>query len=610
MLALATLIPMGALGWLGARTLGQDRELERQRSRERLEVAAGRVALDIERHFHNIAERLSAGHGIRFTTARVESSPEFPVLYQPVDLGFTPPPASPLLVSAEVEEFQRRDDAAAANAYRRALKSPGAETRAAALVGLGRVLRRRGSHDEALQAYESLAALGNARIAGQPAALVGRQGRCKVFEERRDSRALADAAADLAAALYSGLWLIDRSTFMLYREMLERWGAVSAPPDSLARTAAAMEFWNLWRGGELGSRGQRLLYVENAPVLAVWAGGDDSAIASLSPASELEGALRPLASAHGVVLSVTGSDGTTVFGDTRGGISLSPDETRLPFITRVAPLSDKFEPQESVRRVVLISALSLAFTLMTAAAFGLYRATTRQMALALQQSDFVSAVSHEFRSPLTSMRHLTELLASRSVTSEERKAQYYELLAHETERLHRMVETLLSFGRMDAGAYAWKLESADIEDIVRGSVEEFRRETAASEHQLIVDVEEGLPPIRADREALSRAVWNLLENAGKYSELGTPIQVFAKREGNSVLVGVGDQGAGIPLAERDKIFDKFVRGAGAKHAGVRGVGIGLALVKRIVEGHGGSIQVESEPGRGSTFTLVLPCHES
>ena len=610
LLALATLIPIGALSWLGARTLQQDRELERQRRRERLEVAAGRVALDIERHLQNIEERLSEGKGIRLTPAGVESSQELPILYQPVETGLTPTSTSPLLVSAEVQEFQRRNDAAAADAYRKASQSREQEVRAAALLGLARVLRRRGNYDGALEAYENLTALGNVRVAGQPAALVGRQGRSKVFEERRDARALSDAAADLAAALYSGRWPIDRSTFMLYREMLNRWGAPSAPPDSLARAEAAAALWRLWSRGDLPSRGRRLLQGEPAPVLALWTGDSDSAIGWLSTAGDLERALQPLAATQGLALSVTAIDGAAMFGDTRTGISLAPDETRLPFIVRAASLSTGAEPQESVRRAVIISALSLAFALMAAAAFGLYRATTRQLLLARQQSDFVSAVSHEFRTPLTSMRHLTDLLVSRSITSEERKAQYYELLAHETERLHRMVESLLSFGRIDAGAHAWKLEPADVDGIVQGIVQEFRREPAAADRQVSCEVEAGLPSIRADREALSRAIWNLLENAGKYSEAGTPIRVFARRQEESVLVGVGDQGAGIPVGEREKIFEKFVRGADAKRAGVRGVGIGLALVKRIVEAHGGSIQVDSEPGQGSTFTLVLPCHES
>jgi signal transduction histidine kinase len=254
--------------------------------------------------------------------------------------------------------------------------------------------------------------------------------------------------------------------------------------------------------------------------------------------------------------------------------------------------------------------LLAAFLLMLTAGYGLYRATTRELSLARQQSDFVSAVSHEFRTPLTSMRHLTELLVSRAVTSEERKSQYYELLSQETERLHRMVESLLSFGRIQAGAYAWCLEPADAGSLLLGVLDEFRREPAAQEHAVLCDVEPGLPPISADRDALSRAILNLLENAGKYSPPGGSIRLFARRQGDSVVLGVEDQGPGIPSAERKTIFQKFVRGADAKHLGVRGVGIGLALVKSIAEAHGGSVTLESEPGHGSKFTLVLPCLES
>jgi signal transduction histidine kinase len=170
-----------------------------------------------------------------------------------------------------------------------------------------------------------------------------------------------------------------------------------------------------------------------------------------------------------------------------------------------------------------------------------------------------------------------------------------------------MVESLLSFGRIEEGAYAWHLEPADTAQMVEEIVGEFRRESDARDRLVSCRIEEGLPPIHADREALSRALWNLMENAAKYSPAGTPIRVSARRQGGSVLLAVEDEGVGIPVGERERIFQKFVRGVEAKQGGMRGVGIGLALVKRIVEAHGGSVQLESEPGRGSTFTLVLPC---
>lgn len=346
-------------------------------------------------------------------------------------------------------------------------------------------------------------------------------------------------------------------------------------------------------------------------MLAVWAGGPDRPTVWLATPNQIEASFGPLWTAQHLAVSLADNEGQPVLGERpaagmAGGLSLTTADTRLPFILGVRSVDAMDDAADRMRRIVLVSGLAIAFLLMLAAAYGLYRTTTRELMLAREQSDFVSAVSHEFRTPLTSMWHLTDLLVSRGVTSEERKAQYYQLLAHETERLHRMVESLLSFGRIEVGAYAWRLESANASQLLAGIVEEFRREPLADGRQIVCEIEEALPPIRADREALSRALWNLLENAGKYSEPGTPIRVFARRDGDSVLLGVGDRGAGIPPGERERIFQKFVRGSEAKRAGIRGVGIGLALVQRIVEAHGGSVRLESESGRGSTFTIVLP----
>jgi len=586
-LAAATLIPIGALSWLGVRVLQQDRDVERERQRQSLEVAAGRLALEIERRLQEIEERLAKGQGIRFEPPAAQE-----------------PPAS-LFAAAETDEFQRQKVFAAEAEYRRLAGSRKPAERAAALVRLGRVLRKRGDRTGALQVYARLEQLGSGQfgsvtVAGEPAALVARQARCRVFEEAGDSDALRQEAAEAARALDSGGWRIDRATFDFYHGMYTRWGASPPSPEATARMEAAIQLRREWRAGSPAVRGRRILRGDTGGVLAVWIGER----AWLGTPNELETSLRPLWAAQPLVVSLYDTDGQPVFGETRsGGVSLTPGQTRLPFILNVASTA----VEAGDRRTVLVTGLALALVLMLAAAYGLYRATTRELMLARQQSDFVSAVSHEFRTPLTSMRHLTDLLVSRGVTSEERKAQYYELLAHETERLHRMVESLLSFGRIEVGAYAWRKEPADAGELLRGIVEEFRREPQANGREIRCEIEEGLPSIQADHEALTRALWNLLENAVKYSEPAKPIGVFARRDGGAVLLGVEDEGSGIAPGERDRIFQKFARGADAKRAGIRGVGIGLALVKRIVEAHGGTVQLQSEPGRGSTFTLVFPC---
>jgi signal transduction histidine kinase len=121
-----------------------------------------------------------------------------------------------------------------------------------------------------------------------------------------------------------------------------------------------------------------------------------------------------------------------------------------------------------------------------------------------------------------------------------------------------------------------------------------------------LEIDDALPAVAADAEALTRALWNLLDNAAKYSSKGTPVRVSVRRADQQVLVDVADHGIGIARADRDRIFQKFVRGAEAGRTAARGLGIGLALVKQIVEAHGGTVRVASEPGQGSTFTLALP----
>src|SRR5512136_3056534 len=184
------------------------------------------------------------------------------------------------------------------------------------------------------------------------------------------------------------------------------------------------------------------------------------------------------------------------------------------------------------------------------------------MNVARLQSDFVSAVSHEFRTPLTSMRHLTELLEGGIVSSEDRKQKFYGVLAHETRRLHRLVESLLNFGRMEAGKLEYQFEELDAAALVRKVAAEFQGESGAGSHSIELTLpEDQALMICGDREALSRALWNLLDNAVKYSPAGSTVRIELAREGNCAVIRVIDRGMGIPAAEQKEIFKKFVRGS-------------------------------------------------
>ena len=593
MLAAATLLPIAALGWLSARILQQDRAIERQRRVEDLKLTAGRLALQVEGRLAGIEDQLAKGQGIRFTAEGLSSG----ILYQPETIQTAQVPAA-LFQEAEAAEFQRRDFFGAARRYRRVAESPNPAIRAEALVRLGRILRRQNNRAGALRVYAELQQLGSVSVGGQPVGMIARQVRYRLSETPGERDAFRQAP-------YSGATKMDRATFEFYRDMLREWGGPAPPPSEVARTEAAIALWKRWKLGDIPARGREVADHAGVRTLAVWASGPDHPSVRLVTFPELETTLGSLGEARGLAISFTdGPQG-------QGTIVLTPGETRLPFFLRVSAAGGGLDESTfGSGRTVLIAGLTFTFALMLAAAYGLYRATTREMALVQQQADFVSAVSHEFRTPLTSMRHLTDLLVSNKVPGEERKAQYYELLAHESERLHRMVESLLSFGRMQAGSSAWRLETADAKELVLSVVEEFRRDPHSNGRDIVCEVQDNLPPIRGDREALSRALSNLIENAGKYSEPDAPIRVSASRTGDSVHISVEDRGAGISRKDQKKLFERFVRGDEARRAGVRGIGVGLALVKSVAEAHGGSVRLESEPGRGSTFTLVIPSHES
>jgi signal transduction histidine kinase len=238
------------------------------------------------------------------------------------------------------------------------------------------------------------------------------------------------------------------------------------------------------------------------------------------------------------------------------------------------------------------------------------RGVLREAAAGRLQSDFVSAVSHEFRSPLTTLRQLTELLAEGRIHDESRRRRYFEVLQQETSRLQQLVEDLLDFGRMDAGRRQYELEVLDFSELVQDGIHEYQRQANGNGHRIeLTSRGDGLV-VKADREALRRVVRNLLENAVKYSPDAQTVWVETGSEGDAAVLRVRDEGIGIPPEEQARIFEKFVRGEWAKQACIPGTGVGLAMVKEIVRVHQGEVGLDSEVGRGSTFMVRLPLSAS
>jgi two-component system phosphate regulon sensor histidine kinase PhoR len=230
----------------------------------------------------------------------------------------------------------------------------------------------------------------------------------------------------------------------------------------------------------------------------------------------------------------------------------------------------------------------------------------REANLSKLQSDFVSKVSHELRTPLTSIRMFVETLQMKRVSSPEEVDACLSVLGRETARLTERIERLLDWGRMEAGKRVYESKLERVEDIVQDALAAFDAAHVGRPEQVTVEVAEGLPTVWVDRGAVVDALLNLLSNAYKYSRERGLIRLSARADDRHVRIAISDQGIGIARREHRRIFDKFYRSNELLSSEVEGSGLGLAIVRHVVQAHGGRVELESELGRGSTFTLVLP----
>jgi signal transduction histidine kinase len=220
------------------------------------------------------------------------------------------------------------------------------------------------------------------------------------------------------------------------------------------------------------------------------------------------------------------------------------------------------------------------------------------------RSDFVSSVSHELKTPITLIRLYSETLLRPSGFQEEERRDFYRIIMRESERLGRLVDQIQTFSRVARGDQTYKFEEGDLAPAIARIVDDYREFLERAGFHVQRALAESAPPVRFDAAALSQAVVNLLDNAVKYSGQSRDIAVRLGVRDGSVIFEVEDHGVGIPAAEQNKIFERFYRVSNGSGKG--GYGLGLFLVRHIMEAHGGRAEVESEPGRGSRFRLAFP----
>ena len=263
---------------------------------------------------------------------------------------------------------------------------------------------------------------------------------------------------------------------------------------------------------------------------------------------------------------------------------------------------DELAQSRTKRNLILIVLMDVV--LLTGVWF-VYKSIRREMELVRIKSDFVSNVSHELRTPLALIRMFGETLEMGRLTNEEKKHEYYSTIVKESERLTRLINNILDFSKMEAGKKLYKFEPTDINAIITSVMNTYSYHLESEGFAPQVELAPSLPAISADTESVAEAIINLVDNAIKYSGDRKFLYVRTLQRGSMITVEVEDHGCGIAEEHHRKIFDTFYRVGTALVHNTKGSGLGLALVKHIMDAHGGRVEVESVVGKGSTFRLLF-----
>jgi two-component system phosphate regulon sensor histidine kinase PhoR len=243
---------------------------------------------------------------------------------------------------------------------------------------------------------------------------------------------------------------------------------------------------------------------------------------------------------------------------------------------------------------------------LTTGAVVLFHDITQLKRLDQVRSDFVANVSHELRTPLSILRGYIETLVDNPETSREELSRILQVMERHSKRLGLLVDDLLSLAQLESSNTNLEMGQVQLPELFNNVTRDWKEKLAEKNLKVIVDLPPDAPPIRADGTRLQEVLYNLLENAVKYSRENGEIRLQAARRGSEIVLSVGDDGIGISKDDLPRIFERFYRADKARSRELGGTGLGLAIVKHIAQLHGGRMEAESEPGRGTTIRAVLP----
>lgn len=623
--SLAAVLVLGcALAWLAWRLFDQDTALARQRAVEARELGADSAVALFQKQLARIEQDLSvvsSGRSPASVRARGEMFlhigsggwtcwPRAGLPFRPVKAA---PPLlkNPVLEEADRLEFARNDYPGALRRLAAHDNVSDPQLRAAVLVRQARLHRKLGRWDAAAAACRRLGALGGIDAGGIPAVLAAHSGAFETWTLANNLPAAREASRQQLEALLSGDHPLSAETFsLLIEESFRQWPELrdrARPQLALAEAAQMLSESPTGPRRDIGA----FLNTTWGPVLAIARPAPDGLAAYLAAGAAIQtewlALAQPALRTLRLDIALAAPDGRVLAGaPPRSGVSVRlPRTTQLPWTVIVFPDAST-APAADSRRALLVIGLAVLFLGVAAAMWLASRAVFRELELARLKSEFVATVSHEFRTPLTAIRQLSELLVTGRVASDEDRREYYALLAAQGERLHHLVEGLLNFGRLESGKLKLRIERLDAAALARREAEEFQRQHAARGHRIDCHFASEPALVQADPDALRLSLANLLDNAVKYSPGADAVALKVTASNGHVQLAVTDSGPGVDPAERERIFEKFVRGSAGAAGAVPGTGIGLAMARELMRAQGGDIELTASSPNGSTFTLVLP----
>ncbi len=643
------LLPGIVLGVFALRTLRQEKQLASQKIQQLLQNIAAQTGRELDREFRQFQEVVSSvagseaiesvslpetirpavessGEGVvvRLAGNDFQAYPPGQLLYLPPDIsapGITAKPLPPSVLRIENVELVQKDYPTAIRMYQEVIDAGGAELRPLLLQRLARSFRKAGRLDDAVRTYVELERTASPNAGPLPAQLVARAELCSIAAERGITDELAAHATAFYRDLVEGRWSLEKPRYLYYSDRCRSWAKEIPAASEEFRQLEMIDVKKLALTGaieELLADPKGLLQAGASPYFAIRQRDPFAAIVlsrnflesrwwpRVISAAEEEDLAAALLSPDGEVVLGAAADGTqSLVGMHK--VAVADAQWRLQVWPRhPTALYEDQQQRQSVYMGMLIFVVALL-------AFGSYftaRIVRREFEIARMRADFVSTVSHEFRSPLTGIRQLGEMLLNGRVRGEEKQRRYFRMIVQESDRLGRLVENILDFSRMEEDRKEYRFTPLDPSVWLRGIVDDFQSEVAGNGVAITASIPDGLPQISADAEALACAVHNLLDNAVKYSADSKSVWVNAAGENGCLTILVRDRGIGISEQDRKHIFDKFYRVDGLISQTVKGAGLGLSLVKHIVTAHGGTVACESRMGEGSTFSIRLPAAAS